>query len=153
LSLSEQENAFPGFFSREGIFSVDSIRYSVYDPGMETQTIAQLRGRIRKIQEEIGSLGQMRPGSISKQYNVCGNPTCRCKDPKHPQRHGPYYKLSYTWLGRGSTEFVREEDLAETQQQLDSFKRFKALMQEWVGISIELAHRRREARRREEKKR
>ncbi|MGC9328602.1 MAG: DUF6788 family protein [Candidatus Hinthialibacter sp.] len=29
----------------------------------------------------------MRPGALSQQYNVCGNPRCRCKDPQHPQKH------------------------------------------------------------------
>ena len=47
----------------------------------------------------------MHPGSLREQYNVCGKAGCRCKDPKKPQKHGPYYQLSYTWRGKSSTPF------------------------------------------------
>jgi uncharacterized protein DUF6788 len=57
-------------------------------------SIEELEQRIEEIKNELVAIGEMRPGSLSEQYNVCGNPTCRCKDPKNPQRHGPYYQLS-----------------------------------------------------------
>jgi len=47
-----------------------------------------------QIKAELAALGEMRPGSLSRQYNVCGKPNCRCKDPQNPQRHGPCYQLS-----------------------------------------------------------
>jgi hypothetical protein len=37
----------------------------------------------------------MHPGSLTRQYNVCGKAGCRCKDRAHPRRHGAYYKVSY----------------------------------------------------------
>ena len=44
---------------------------------------------------DLAALGDLRPGSLSIQYNVCGSPGCRCKaDP--PVKHGPYYQVSYT---------------------------------------------------------
>jgi hypothetical protein len=42
----------------------------------------------RQIEKTKQALGDMRPGSLSTQYNVCGKLGCRCKaDP--PQKHGP----------------------------------------------------------------
>jgi hypothetical protein len=102
-------------------------------------TEAQLEGRIRKIQKLLAELGPMRPGSLSKQYNVCGTPGCRCKDPKHPRKHGPYYHLNYIRQGRNTTEFVKPADVAEVGRQLANYKRFRALTNEWVEASIELA--------------
>jgi hypothetical protein len=54
--------------------------------------------QIDQIKQELLALGDMRPGALSEQYNVCGKPNCRCKDPRKPQKHGPYYQLSYTHL-------------------------------------------------------
>jgi len=41
----------------------------------------------------------MRPGSLSKQYSVCGKAGCRCVDREKPRKHGPYYQLSYVHRG------------------------------------------------------
>jgi hypothetical protein len=101
--------------------------------------------RIGQIKRELLQLGEMRPGSISQQYNICGNPTCRCKDPVKPRKHGPYHQLSYVWRGRHTTEFVKEEDLAAQEQRLVNFKTFRRLTEEWVGLSIELARLRKQA--------
>ena len=46
--------------------------------------------------KRLCSLGPFLPGSISEQWNVCGTPRCKCKDPKRPQKHGPYYQLSFS---------------------------------------------------------
>ena len=111
---------------------------------MHTET--QLQRRIRTIQACLAKLGPMRSGSLSKQYNVCGTPGCRCKDPDHPRKHGPYDHLNYVWRGRSLTEFVKPQDVAALRKQLAVYKRFRALTGEWVDLSVELARRRRESR-------
>jgi len=105
---------------------------------MKNQVLA-LEKRIETIKRRLSALGDMRPGSLSKQYNVCGNPTCRCKDKDNPKKHGPYYQLSYTHKGRSKSEFVKKEDLAEVKKQIRHYQRFKQLMGEWVDLSLELA--------------
>ena len=108
---------------------------------MHTET--QLLRRIRTIQARLAKLGPMRSGSLSKQYNVCGTPGCRCKDPDHPRKHGPYYHLNFAWGGRSQTEFVKPAAVAGLRKQLAAYKRFRALTNEWVEVSIELAKLRR----------
>jgi len=93
---------------------------------------------VNRIKGELLELGDIRPGSLSEQYNVCGNPTCRCKNPKNPQKHGPYYQLSYTHKGRSTTEFVRKEDVTETREQLKNYKTFKKLIEDWVDLSVKI---------------
>ena len=95
--------------------------------------------RITSIKTQLNELGELRPGSISQQYNVCGNPTCRCKDKKNPQKHGPYHKLSYKRKGKGSTEFIKEGDLDKVTEQIANYKKLKELTGEWIDLSIELA--------------
>ncbi len=95
--------------------------------------------RIEKIKDEIAQVGEMRPGSLSEQYNVCGNPTCRCKDKKNPKKHGPYYQLSYTWKRKSTSEFVRKEDVDAVKKQLANYKRFMELRDEWIECCIQLS--------------
>lgn len=106
----------------------------------------EIKRRIAEIKRELSALGPMRPGSLSEQYNVCGTPGCRCKDPEKPQKHGPYYHLNYSWRGKSRTEFVRGEDVDEVRERLSSYKRFRALTGEWVDLSVELARLERAAR-------
>ena len=65
-----------------------------------------------ELKAELAALGPVLPGSISRQWNVCGKPGCRCKDPKRPRRHGPYYQLSFTVAGRSSTLFLKPDELS-----------------------------------------
>jgi hypothetical protein len=44
-----------------------------------TFSIQQIEQRIQQIKNQLVALGDMRPGSLSKQFNVCGKPGCRCK--------------------------------------------------------------------------
>ena len=82
----------------------------------------------------------MRPGSLSRQYNVCGKPGCRCKSPKRPRRHGPYYQLNYVYRGKKTSQFIRREILRQVRTELVNFKQFRRLTQQWIGLALQLAH-------------
>jgi hypothetical protein len=100
-------------------------------------SLMQIQKRIAAIKAELLGLGPMHPGSISEQYNICGTPGCRCKDPKNPQKHGPYYQLSYTWRGRHHSRFVRSDQLAGIEEKVNNHRRFRELTNEWVALSVE----------------
>lgn len=106
---------------------------------MNDKHIAEAKERIAQIRRELAALDPMRPGSLSEQYNVCGTPGCRCKDPKKPEKHGPYYHLNYTWRGKARTEFVKADAVAAIRVQLENYKRFRELCAEWVDMSLEVA--------------
>ncbi|HXQ20772.1 MAG TPA: DUF6788 family protein, partial [Candidatus Acidoferrales bacterium] len=94
--------------------------------------------RIAAIKAELAALGPLRPGSLSQQYNVCGNPRCRCKaDP--PQKHSPYYQLSYTFRGKSHSDFVRRDALPQVRAQMRNYETLRALVDEWIALSIALA--------------
>jgi hypothetical protein len=80
----------------------------------------------------------MRPGSLSQQYSACQKPGCKCVDPVHPQKHGPFYQLSYTHGGKSTTQFVRPPFVPEVRKQLAAYQKFKALTQQWVTLALEL---------------
>ena len=98
--------------------------------------LENIQRRIKEIKAELSGLGPMHPGSISEQYNICGTPGCRCKDPENPQKHGPYYQLSYTWRGKSSSLFVRKDRLEGMRAQVANYKQLRALTQEWVDLEM-----------------
>jgi len=99
--------------------------------------IQQIEKRIAAIKRELSAVGPMHPGSVSAQYNICGTPGCRCKDPKKPRKHGPYYQLSYTSGGRHNTRFVRPDQLAAMRGKVKQHRRLRELVQEWVALCVE----------------
>ena len=104
-----------------------------------TTSIQPLEQRIQQIKAELAALGEMRPGSLSQQYNVCGKPNCRCKDPQNPQRHGPYYQLSWVHQGKSTTQFIRRPLLPQVRAQIATYNKFRKLTDEWVRIALRLA--------------
>ncbi len=116
-------------------------------------SIVKLQQRIAAIKQELAELGDLRPGSLSQQYNTCGNPACRCKNAEDPQRHGPYYQLTYTRKGRSHTEFVRRDDVDTLREQLATYARFRTLTDEWIECSIEIAALKRQAAKRRQTRR
>lgn len=99
--------------------------------------LAEIERRIETLQQRLTRLGPMHPGSLSEQYNVCGKPDCRCKDPKRSRKHGPYYQLSFTWRGKSTTRFVRPEHMAAIRRKVANYKRFRELVNEWVDLEVE----------------
>jgi hypothetical protein len=99
---------------------------------------SSLEARIETLKQAIVRLGDLRPGKLSQPYNVCGKADCRCKaDP--PQKHGPYYQLSFTRSGKSSTQFVRKEDLAVVRLQLRNYQRLQELIDRWITLGMELS--------------
>lgn len=111
---------------------------------------AKIEARIVRIKRELQAVGPMRPGSLSRQYSVCGKEGCRCVDPNKPQKHGPYYQLSYVHRGKSTSQFIRPTFLPEVRSQLANYKRYRRLNDEWVGLALDLAKRRLEETKREE---
>lgn len=103
------------------------------------QSIQNLETRIAQIKSQLQAQGPMRPGSLSRQYNVCGKPGCRCKDPKLPRRHGPYYQLNYVYRGKKTSKFIRSEVLKQVQAELANYKKFRRLTELWIGLALNLA--------------
>ena len=92
---------------------------------MIQKRIQQIERRIDRIKRALLEIGPMRPGSLTRQY----------KDPQH--RTGAYWQISYTRQMKSRTEYVRKEYVKEVRRQTATHKRFKRLVDQWVGLSIE----------------
>lgn len=100
----------------------------IYFVIVEKNTEAEIRRidrRIREIKARLQEIGDMRPGSLTRQYRV-------------PQeRIGAYFQISYTHQMKSRTEYVRPENVAKIRKEIATCKRFKKLITEWTGLAIQ----------------
>ncbi len=61
--------------------------------------LARCRRDYAALKATVSGVGFICEGSLNTVRTVCGNPNCRCADPRY--RHGPYYQL--TWKESGTT--------------------------------------------------
>ena len=87
--------------------------------------VQQIEQKIVRIKGELGTIGPMRPGSLTRQY----------RDPENGT--GAYWQLSYTRDMKGRSEYIRPEWVTEIRKQIATHKRFKHLVEHWVDLSIE----------------
>ncbi|MBW1856585.1 MAG: hypothetical protein JRJ00_18370 [Deltaproteobacteria bacterium] len=91
---------------------------------MKHTTPTQIEKKIEKIKQELQTIQQMRPGSLTRQYH---NP----KD-----KTGAYYQLSYTHKMKSHTEYVRSEFVPKIRREISEYKRFRVLVNQWVELAI-----------------
>ena len=107
---------------------------------MKTPLIAQqIDEKILRLKQQLLALGPLHPGSLSSQYQVCGKPGCKCRDPRNPRPHGPYSKLTYVYHGKFTCRFVRAESVKEVAALLATFKKFRQLTDDWIALAIKRA--------------
>ena len=92
---------------------------------MKHARLKQIERQIEKIKKELLQVGEMRPGSLTKQYR---NPT---------DKKWGFYQLSYTYKMKSKTEYVRPQRLADLRIQVNTYKKFKSLIEKWVDLAME----------------
>lgn len=104
----------------------------------DERRIKTLEKQITMIKEKIFNIGDLRRGSLSEQYNVCGTPGCKCK--ASPQKkHGPYHQLSFTKNGKSRTKFVNRKDIKMVKVQVNNYTRLRKLISQWTELGTELS--------------
>ena len=98
----------------------------------------ELLNRIVKLKNKMLDIGEMHPGSITEQYNVCGTVGCRCKDKNDPIKHGPYLHLSFTFKGKSGTKAIKKESLREFRLLTSNYRTFRKYGEELVQLNIDL---------------
>ena len=92
---------------------------------MTNADLQVIRKRIERIKAELTRIQDMRPGSL----------TCQYKDAKNQK--GAYYQLSYTRDMKSRTDYVPRDYVPELRREIENYKRFKELTDEWIDLSIE----------------
>lgn len=84
----------------------------------------RIEDEILAIKSQLQNIGNMRPGSLTKQYR------------NRKERTGEFYQISYTHKMKSKTEYVRPEFVEEISQQIQNYKNFKSLIEKWVALGI-----------------
>lgn len=99
----------------------------------------QIIKKIQSLKSKLDTISSMRHGSLSQQYNICGSPGCKCKRAESPEKHGPYFNLSTKINGKRTTLFIKKENVEKVQMQIENYKKFTKLMEEWMDLAGQLA--------------
>ena len=99
---------------------------------------SELERKIEVLKKKLVSVGEMYPGSVSMQYNICGNPTCKCKDKENPEKHGPYSNLNFTFNGKSRTKFLRKGLAKKFARYTTNYKKFKDYTKQLIECNMEL---------------
>lgn len=67
----------------------------------------------------------MRPGTLSVQYR---NPA---------EKKTPFNQLSYTHKGKSRSEYVHPENLAAVTKEVETYRKFRLLIEEITDLSLE----------------
>src|SRR6266849_8677864 len=119
------------------LFISDSI--TMLSDMKTNQSIQNLQARIAQVKSQLQAQGPMRPGSLSRQYNVCGKPGCRCKDPRHPRRHGPYFQFNYVFRGKKTSRFIPRQEVAQLHKELARYKTLRRSTEQWTALALQIA--------------
>ena len=102
---------------------LDTPLYLYYDTIMSSGK-TELEAEIAAIKLSLTGLGRMHPGSLSAQKRTRG---------------GEYRQLSYSYLGKGHTRYVRPEKVPALEKELENYRRFRELASRWLQLEIELS--------------
>ena len=81
--------------------------------------------KVRALLAGMAKLGAMRPGTLTVQYR---NPA---------EKKTPFNQLSYTHKGRSRSEYVRPDNLAAVKREVETYKKFRLLVEEVTELSLE----------------
>jgi hypothetical protein len=93
---------------------------------MTEKKLARIEQQIEQIKQELMGIGEMRPGSLTKQHRKGAD-----------DKQWEFYQLSYTYKMKSKTNYVRAQHVAELKEQIKTYKRFKKLVEKWIDLAIE----------------
>lgn len=103
------------------------------------EQLAEMRGHLY---QQMISLGDFRPGTISVNFRKCGRKNCACAQPDHPG-HGPQYLWNTTQSGKSRSQNLRlGPELEKVRLEVERYKEFRRLCQEAIKINEGICHKR-----------
>lgn len=105
-------------------------------PRQIEKRLRECRNEYARIKARIRGVGFICEGSLVERWTSCGKPNCRCTgDP--PQRHGPYYQLTWKERGKTVTRRLSAEQAQLYREWIANRRELDALLQQMREISWE----------------
>jgi hypothetical protein len=97
----------------------------------------ETRSEARRLARQIGSVGFVLPGTLSRRSMRCGRAGCHCHaDP--PQLHGPYWWWTRKVKARTVTRLLTDEQVEDYQQWFENMKSLRSLVSELENLSLKV---------------
>lgn len=89
-----------------------------------------LRLKRSSLLQDLQAIDHLRRGSLSTQFFKAA--------PGQSKRRGPYFVLQGFFQGKKFSERIPAEEAPQIQEQVDNYRRFQALAEEYVTLSDEI---------------
>jgi len=95
-------------------------------------SLPDLAQRREVIAQQMGQLGDLRPGSVTGTSGRCGKPGCRCHQPGEPPQ-GPNFRLTYKVEGKTLSESLSTPAaIRKAEREVAEFRKFQELSRKFV---------------------
>jgi hypothetical protein len=94
----------------------------------------RLEKRRQEIRAELAAIRDLRPGSLAARFRKCGKPNCHCAT-EEGGGHGPSWSLTRKVSGKTVTKIIPASAVAQTEEQIAEYRRFRQLTNELVEVS------------------
>ncbi len=102
------------------------------------RSLSELAERRDALAQQIGQLGDFRPGCVTGTSGRCGKPVCRCHQPGEPA-HGPNFRLTYKLDGKTISESLpTPAAIRKAEREVAEFRKFQELSREFVETNTAL---------------
>ena len=104
-------------------------------PRMKLKTLEIKRDRLF---QQLQTLGDFRPGTISVNYRKCGKKNCVCAKPGH-RGHGPQFLWNTTQGSKSRAQSLQlGPELEKTRKELENYHQFLRLSKELVAVNEQI---------------
>lgn len=95
------------------------------------QDLNDLVQKRQSILLQMQSIDRLRRGSLSKQF-------FKSRSPAPASRQGPYYVLQGFFHGKKFSERIAPDRAAQVEQDVENYRRFQTLAEEYVTVSDQI---------------
>lgn len=106
-------------------------------PTTDGDTVQTLEQRRVELKGKLAQVADLRPGSLVERYRRCGKAGCHCAA-RGAEGHGPSWSLTREVRGKTVTRVIPAAAVAQTQQHVAEYQRFRSLVREMVETSEQL---------------
>lgn len=102
------------------------------------KTLEALERQRTKLYEQLKTVGDFRPGTISVNFRKCGKKNCTCARKGHPG-HGPQYLWNTTQGGKSRAQNIRlGPQLEKVRNELAMHRVFVGLCKQLVAVNEQI---------------
>lgn len=107
-------------------------------PMSPSEALVQLEQQRQSLVSELGAVGDLRPGSLTRRFRRCGKTNCHCAKSDSPG-HGPLWSLTWAVHGQTHSRVIPAGTAVErTKEQIAEYHRFQELVRRFIATSERL---------------